>query len=79
MKRIIKTIDVIVILHNFLIDHNLTEDESYFYTPPPSPRDSAIASNTDVDDELNRAIHVDAPSGTRREQLRAYLSEKGIL
>jgi hypothetical protein len=83
MKKIIKIVDVIVILHNFLIDHNLTEEEdnSYLYNPPPAmdAEDHDDLLSPEDDDELNRPIHIDAPSDTRREQLRAYLSERGIL
>jgi hypothetical protein len=78
MKRILKVIDVIVILHNFLVEHNLEEaadDASFLYTPPPAAGLSGLGE--DEDEELNRPIHIDAPSGTRREQLRAYLSELG--
>jgi DDE superfamily endonuclease len=77
MERILLLVDVIVILHNFLIDNNLNEDEKYFYTPGDNEDDDLFLQ--DEDDELNRAINEDAPSTTRREQLRAYLSEKGLL
>ena len=83
MKRILKFVDVIVILHNFLIEHNLTEDEKYFFDRDnleDSPaQQEGVTGILGRDDELNRSIHPNAPSGTRREQLRAYLSEEGIL
>jgi DDE superfamily endonuclease len=74
MKKILLLIDVVVILHNFLTEHNLNEDDKYFYNA--EEHDFLLL---DHDDELNRPVNPEAPSGTRREQLRAYLSEQGIL
>jgi DDE superfamily endonuclease len=77
MKNILKVIDVIVILHNFLIEENLTNDEKYFY------EENEINMNDDNSleplDELNLGINNTTQTGLRREQLRAYLSEKGII
>jgi hypothetical protein len=81
MKRILEIIDVTVILHNFLIQENLNTDEELeklIYNKDeirPTEDDSELPP----DDELNRAIAANDPSGKRREQLRAYLSEQGYI
>jgi len=80
MRCIIEIIDVCVTLHNFLFEHNLNHDDHYYYTPTTLNEDEgndleSLASN----DELNLPIHNLVHSATRREQLRAYLSEQGII
>jgi DDE superfamily endonuclease len=81
MERILKFIDVTVILHNFLIQERLNEDQTVFYDEKrkrcqPLNNDDFLM---DENDELNQGISATAPSGRRREQLRAYLSERGVL
>jgi hypothetical protein len=83
MKRILELIDVTVILHNFLIQERLNGDEHNFYNPD---EDNESENNVEDDDDalesdnkLNQGIGDEAPPGRRREQLRAYLSETGII
>lgn len=77
MKKILKLIDVTVILHNFLMENNLREDEKYFYTNTDTDNPRVLAP----DDELNRPVPLDSPFGSsaKREQLRAYLSVQGLV
>jgi hypothetical protein len=78
MRKILELIDVTVILHNFLIQENLNSDEDFFYnaeTVGNEDDDSVLAP----DEELNEPIAANDPAGRRREQLRAYLSEKGYI
>ena len=77
MRKILKIIDVTVILHNFLIEHNLQEDEKYFYIADNENGPTDLAAG----DELNQPVPVDSPFGNtaRREQLRAYLSVQGYI
>ena len=80
MRRILEIIDVCVILHNFLIEHNLHHDDHYFYTAAAlSDDEGGDMESLASDDELNQPINLQADLGTRREQLRAYLSEEGII
>ena len=80
MRRIVEIIDVCVILHNFLIEHNLNYDDNYFYTPvEQNDIDNEEYEPLVPEDELNQPINVNADRGICREQLRAYLSEKGII
>lgn len=78
MERILKLIDVIVILHNFLIEENFTGDDDMFYEIGAGDNDSEV-SELDPDDELNQGVAAGAHNGYRREQLRAYLSEKCLI
>ena len=77
MRKILKIIDVTVILHNFLIEHNLQEDEKYFYVADNTMGPPALAPG----DELNLPVPIDSPFGSsaKREQLRAYLSVQGYI
>ena len=83
MKRILQLIDVTVILHNFLIKERLNGDEHNFYNPEEDNESENNEEDNDdaldSDDELNQGIGEGAPPGRRREQLRAYLSETGII
>ena len=79
MKEIMKLIDICIILHNFLVKHNYTEDEKYFYAPRTKKDYDSDIEPLSEDDELNRPIDPNAPGGTRQEQLRAYLSEVGLI
>ena len=74
--RVLKIIDVCVILHNFLIEENLNEDDPYWYVPTREPNENRYEYvPLAPDDELNRP----AEGGGRRERLRGYLSEQGII
>jgi len=77
MKKILELIDVTVILHNFLIQEKLNSDEDLYYNPENAgdDEDSVLAA----EEELNEPIAENDAGGRRREQLRAYLSEKGII
>jgi DDE superfamily endonuclease len=79
MKRIMRLIDVTVILHNFLIENNFSDDESFFFDEDELMIDGDNESVLGEDDELNQPINPEDPSALRREQIRAYLSEKGII
>lgn len=70
MKRILEIVDVIVILHNFLIQENLKSDEDVFYNEGDgnhSDDDSMLGP----DDELNLGIGANDASGKRCDHLRA--------
>lgn len=72
MRWILKVLDTIVILHNFLTEENLNDDEQYFMMfDEPEPLDE--------NDILNHPLEQNAPCGERREQLRAYLNELNII
>jgi len=69
--RILSTIGVCIILHNYLIDETIPdefmyedEDKSTLISQPPPP-----------EDELNQPVPEWGPSDTRRQQLRNYILE----
>ena len=75
VQRVLEIIEVCIILHNFLIEENCTEDEPYFVE---STSERVIRDNTGPlhhDDELNQPAHGDV----RRERLRGYLSNNSII
>jgi len=85
MMNILLLIDVCVILHNFLTENNLNTDDAYFYKEF-RPSESLFLREfhqappiLDEMDELNQPIDPNAAKDTRREQLRAYLSESGYI
>lgn len=56
MKELVKVIDVCVILHNFLIEHNLNMDDQYFYTPREEAAVNEDVSALEADNELNLPV-----------------------
>ncbi len=75
VQRVLEIIDVCIILHNFLIEENCIEDEAYF---TESTSERVVRDKTGPlhpTDELNQPAHGDV----RRERLRGYLSNHGII
>jgi len=65
MERILKLIDVTVILHNFLAEENLNDDDDVFLAENGQQEELADG------DVLNLAVENGAPLDCRREQLRS--------
>ena len=67
-----------MILHNFLIQEKLNSDEDLYYNPENAGDNDNVLVLA-PDEELNEPIAANDAAGKRQEQLRAYLSEKGII
>ena len=80
LQKILKYIEVAIILHNLLIAHNDDDiPDDWYDWQDFSDIDDDARAQLPANDELNQAIPESMPNNTRRSQLTAYINEVYVI